>query len=499
MKWRMLFLQVVGWIILLFLFFPAPQNTISAQEMPPDEPKEAAEYVEQGIKLYSSGLLIPAISQFDRAIEVDSYYAEAYYRRGNAYYALGNLQAAIADFSEAIRINPDYAYAYCNRGGAYSDLGMLQPALADLNRAIELDPTDSLAYYNRGRVFYGLGQPEKASADFSRAIELDPGYKQAYSNRGVVYAESGSHKSAVSDFTYAITLDPQCEQDCRLDYSNRGYSYTMQGDYEAALADYKTALEIDPDFAQAYINRSAAYLELGEHDLAMADANRVLDIDPNLGVGYCLRGFIYAQKAENLQALTELDTCSRLLGQFFPAEARQLMNQLEAGRSITPPGGGSFSLANSLIGILAFAAGIDLFLSYYRRQPSASINASETPRTRGGCLTLLLIFTAISGAATIISYLLTSSTWDQLRYVMPWLEQANWLPVAFGIFGVLMVVSAVGLWLWRKWGLYVLIGSALWYGLITIAAGFPLLWSLAGIVEIDLIWGRLKNRWALYT
>jgi len=45
--------------------------------------------------------------------------AQDYYNRGNAYYNKGNYDQAISDHNKAIEINPKYAKAYYNRGATY--------------------------------------------------------------------------------------------------------------------------------------------------------------------------------------------------------------------------------------------------------------------------------------------------------------------------------------------------------------------------------------------
>ena len=72
---------------------------------------------------------IPAIAEYDKAIELDPRYAPAYYNRGNAYYKLENVDQALADYDKAIELNPNYAPAYSNRGIAHRKLGNLGQAL----------------------------------------------------------------------------------------------------------------------------------------------------------------------------------------------------------------------------------------------------------------------------------------------------------------------------------------------------------------------------------
>ncbi len=59
---------------------------------------------------------------------------------------------AIADFDRAIEVQPDYAEAYSNRGEAYEDKGDYERAIADYGRAIELQPDVAEAARNLRRL-----------------------------------------------------------------------------------------------------------------------------------------------------------------------------------------------------------------------------------------------------------------------------------------------------------------------------------------------------------
>ncbi|RKU16182.1 hypothetical protein C6500_18620 [Candidatus Poribacteria bacterium] len=73
-------------------------------------------------------------------IKLDSDNAYAYRNRGAIKIALGNPQDAISDFDKAIEINPEYADAYHERGQAKEALGQKEAAKADFEKAKELDP-----------------------------------------------------------------------------------------------------------------------------------------------------------------------------------------------------------------------------------------------------------------------------------------------------------------------------------------------------------------------
>jgi len=131
-------------------------------------------YLNRGVAYAKQGKYAVAISNFDKAIELDPDDADTYFNRGNAYDELGQSTKAFSDYNKAIQLNPRQPLAYYNRGTAYRDLEQYERALLDFTEAIKLNPKFAEAYLNRGIVYEHLGQPNKATADFSRAFELIP-------------------------------------------------------------------------------------------------------------------------------------------------------------------------------------------------------------------------------------------------------------------------------------------------------------------------------------
>ena len=98
-------------------------------------PHKARPYNGRGIAYYHRGNLPQAISDYNKAIEIDPNYADAYYNRGLAYYKQDNLPQAISDYNKAIGIDPNYAKAYKNRGVLYYIAKDYDKAWADVHKA----------------------------------------------------------------------------------------------------------------------------------------------------------------------------------------------------------------------------------------------------------------------------------------------------------------------------------------------------------------------------
>ncbi len=137
---------------------------------------------------------------------------KAYYSRGNTRSHLGKFQDAISDYDKAIELNPDFLEAYVNRGNAKIHLNNLQDAIIDYDEAIRLNPKDAEAYNSRGAAKSELDKfLDDAISDFNEAIRLNPEYWEAYYNRGTANETLGNKKDAVADFTKAKKLNPELD------------------------------------------------------------------------------------------------------------------------------------------------------------------------------------------------------------------------------------------------------------------------------------------------
>ncbi|MBU4388317.1 MAG: tetratricopeptide repeat protein, partial [Proteobacteria bacterium] len=125
---------------------------------------------------------------------------------------------AIGYLNKAISLDSNYADAYNNRGLAWADKGNYDRAMSDYNKAIELNPRDAMPYNNRGLAWRNKGNYDRAMSDYNKAIELNPEYAAAYNNRGSTWVHKGNYDRAMSDYNKAIELNPRDA----MPYNNRG-------------------------------------------------------------------------------------------------------------------------------------------------------------------------------------------------------------------------------------------------------------------------------------
>ena len=88
-----------------------------------------------GIEFLTKKKFSQAISEFDKLLNQNRRYADAYYARGLAYALEGKFDSAIADFTRYLEFEKKDADSYCNRGLARVLQGQYDQGLADLNKA----------------------------------------------------------------------------------------------------------------------------------------------------------------------------------------------------------------------------------------------------------------------------------------------------------------------------------------------------------------------------
>ena len=124
-------------------------------------------------KIILFALLILCLSLVACIAFVTGQDAEAYVMRGDWYIDTGNPEKAISEYNRAIEIDPQYADAYMARGGAYRVKGEFDKALADYDKAITINPNNADDYLARAFCLMEIGENQRAISDLEKSLELD--------------------------------------------------------------------------------------------------------------------------------------------------------------------------------------------------------------------------------------------------------------------------------------------------------------------------------------
>jgi len=95
-----------------------------------------------------------------------------YHQMGTAYLQKREFDRAISFFDKSLEINPMYAEAYETRGMTYSGREQYDEAIADFNKALEINPRRGEAYVSRARAYYFKKEYAKSWGDVRKAQDL---------------------------------------------------------------------------------------------------------------------------------------------------------------------------------------------------------------------------------------------------------------------------------------------------------------------------------------
>jgi tetratricopeptide (TPR) repeat protein len=306
-------------------------------------PDDASLLAMRGIANYmSNGVEEPARADVERALELNTNNALAYYARGYLNGRTDKPDEAIADYTRSIELNPNFARAYYARGIL---LGYPKNDAAgrqrDIDRAIEADPNYAPARMDRAWSLYYEDEIDRALQDVDHVISLDPQYDSVHFLRALLYDRLNRPAEARAEFETAVAAAPE-EQGV---ISERGAFLVRQGDYAAALADWDRLVALDGAEPRWHALRGFTLHALGRDDQALEAFEQTLLIAGNeawaarYGRGLALVGLGRAQDAiEDLvaaQAHPEDDPLASVSRLFYGIRA---MPSIDLARAYTALG-----------------------------------------------------------------------------------------------------------------------------------------------------------------
>jgi adenylate cyclase len=216
-----------------------------------------------------------------------------YFLRGLEYFWNLNPQDGFAKvrkmFEKAIELDSGYADAYALLALAYvagyvwqwdSDPRLLDRAAELADKSIALDDSEAPAYAARGWVLALHDHLDRAIADGKRAVSLDPNSAlacQALADINLI-TSAGNLDDTVKYAEKAMRLDPRHREGYLI---QKGAAYTWMGRYAEAVDTLKKADQNNP---WAHANLALAYSELGREQEARAEAVQVMRVSPGFSL-----------------------------------------------------------------------------------------------------------------------------------------------------------------------------------------------------------------------
>ncbi len=232
-----------------------------------------------------------AIQLFQKAVELDPRYADAYAGIGEAYSSMYQdverneqwLDKSIEASLKALMYDSTLPEAYAALGLGYYSKRMFDDAVTASKKAIELDPNNFLGYWILGRIYNNTDRYSESENLFHKVLELNPDFYSVYGDLQIVYGRMGEKEKYQKILHEGLTTYKRYLSQHPDD--SRGHMYyatdlAQVGRKEEAKVQAAKAIELSPDDPLMLYNAACFYAQMGEKVAA------IQSIKDAIAVGY---------------------------------------------------------------------------------------------------------------------------------------------------------------------------------------------------------------------
>jgi TolB-like protein/Tfp pilus assembly protein PilF len=188
---------------------------------------------------------------------------------------------AEAEFQRAIELNPGYVEAYHWRSTLLSMLGQHAEALREKKKALAMDPLSVVIRTDLARMYYFSRDYDRSLEQYRTALDMDPNFGSAHLWLAQVFEQKGLYEQAISSLKSGMHLS----SDSTYSLAKLGHGYAMAGrcDEAHAVLNQLNALS-----SQKYVSPydiALVHVALQENDEAFTWLQRAFE-QRSLWLGY---------------------------------------------------------------------------------------------------------------------------------------------------------------------------------------------------------------------
>jgi len=218
-----------------------------------------------------------ALSSYQKAIEIQPEYAQAWNGQAKVLYELNSYQEALLAYDKAIQIEPDYQDSWSGRGFVLNKLQRFQEAISSFDKALKLESEAPKVWYGKGEALSNLKRYDEAIKSYDKAIELEAEYEQAWYNKAWALYSLRRYQDALSTYEKVLQLNPNNE----LAWYNSGNALVNLNRNNDAIKAYSKAVEYKPNFYPAWLSRGNILISLRRYPEAIESFKEVLKYQPH--------------------------------------------------------------------------------------------------------------------------------------------------------------------------------------------------------------------------
>jgi len=171
---------------------------------------EARAAYEAGVKSIAEGRISLGLSSLRQAVEIEPRNALYHNAVGAVLLNIGRHVDAQAEFQKAVELDPTYADAYHNLGSAYAEQAKWDDAIVAYRRALAqtIYNRPEATYNNLGYAYWALDRRKEAEEAFRAALQLDSRLVPSHFWLGVLLQREGRQAEATAHLRAARDLEP---------------------------------------------------------------------------------------------------------------------------------------------------------------------------------------------------------------------------------------------------------------------------------------------------
>ena len=226
-------------------------------------------------------------------------------------FSFDSLKKSIPLFERAIEKDPSFAQAYSGLADSYVNLGVDYTSAHDTMprarvaalQAIALD--DSLAEAHTSLASYKMFYEwdiAGAEEEYRKAISLDARYANAHHFYSHCLQFSGREAEALREMTIAVELEPLS----LVNNAELGWAYYLANQHDAAIKQLQQTIKLDPSFSASYFHLGLVYADKGNHAEAVVALREGQRLSPDWLELQAVLAYTYASAGERAEAETLL-------------------------------------------------------------------------------------------------------------------------------------------------------------------------------------------------
>lgn len=281
-------------------------------------------FYQKGLEEKAARRYLVASKNFDKAIEINPNFTNAYLENGYVNLEMRKTDAAKMNFTKVTQLDPSNTTAIKELVNLYYSYHQYQDAInyaqkcktCDNEKMIAMcyykmedfgnaekkflavlakDPKDAEATYTLGRTYLEMELEAKAIAYYEKAVVLDDTRSSWWFELGLLYFNANNHKNAVVAFNKASEKGYPVSNDFN---ENLGFSYIYSGEFEKGEKVLLSVLAKKPGAKDLIRDMAEAFYFGRQYDKSLDYCQKLMEMDEKDGKALYQAGLCFLKKGQ---------------------------------------------------------------------------------------------------------------------------------------------------------------------------------------------------------